>query len=169
MEKNDTLGSTSTPKLVYREERGEFGGVGKGHHLDKKREGEWIWYYKSGRPCMKETYRNGVLHGPYETYDYPGGEIFSKGHYNNGKREGVNEYWKGQKEGGYYWMRQEFKEDQFHGPWEEYNKHGELRRLLLFKEGIEIKSFSKEELKAHNEEIKEKGIATWRARISKLI
>jgi antitoxin component YwqK of YwqJK toxin-antitoxin module len=162
MEKPKNLESTPVPKLVYKEEREAEGFVAKGHYLDGKKEGTWTWYYKSGRPSMKQTYKNGLLHGPMETYDYPNGEILSKGHYINGKREGVKDYWKTQNEGGYYWMRHNYKDDKFHGLWECYNRKGILTELSGFKEGIAIKRASQKELDEHNEKIKEIGIDSWR-------
>lgn len=52
-----------------------------------KPDGEWNWYYPSGKILRQEYYRNGLRQGPILEY-HENGAILSKGQYENGLKEG---------------------------------------------------------------------------------
>ena len=55
---------------------------GEGSMKDGKKDGHWRYFYGRQEPWQEGPYRNGVRHGEWRG-------IVGKGHYENGKREGI--------------------------------------------------------------------------------
>jgi len=66
---------------------GHIDGIEEGLILDGKREGLWITYFSDERVLSKAHFDNGVLNGPFESYQ-SSGEIRAIGSYKDGKRSG---------------------------------------------------------------------------------
>jgi len=60
--------------------------LAEGVYVDKKREGNWI-FYSNGQKIAEETYADGLKHGVSKTY-YPTGELFEMSDWQNGKQDG---------------------------------------------------------------------------------
>jgi antitoxin component YwqK of YwqJK toxin-antitoxin module len=62
--------------------------IAEGFYLDSKKHGAWREYYdENGSIMLEESYKHGIQHGPYTSF-YPNGQVFSKGQFFNGLREG---------------------------------------------------------------------------------
>jgi antitoxin component YwqK of YwqJK toxin-antitoxin module len=86
-----------------------------------KKTGIWESYHNNGQLWSKGSYKNGKKEGYWEYYD--NGQLISKGLYKDGLRDGIWEY---------YWnngqlnMRGSFKDDKRDGIWEDYYRNGQL-------------------------------------------
>jgi antitoxin component YwqK of YwqJK toxin-antitoxin module len=62
--------------------------IAEGFYLDSKKHGAWREYYdENGSIMLEENYKHGIQHGLYTSF-YPNGQVFSKGQFSNGLREG---------------------------------------------------------------------------------
>lgn len=59
----------------------------KGYFIDKKREGQWIYYFKDGKKMSEEFYKDGKLEGKLINF-YPNGKTTEVTIYKNGLKEG---------------------------------------------------------------------------------
>lgn len=66
---------------------GQIDGIEEGLIRDGKKEGLWITYFSDGRVLSKAHFDNGVLNGPFESYQ-SSGDIRATGSYKDGKRSG---------------------------------------------------------------------------------
>ena len=57
-----------------------------GHFQNGRKYGQWVVRLSAGR-VMKETYMNGILHGPY-SFKWPKEGVMEEGSYANGKKHG---------------------------------------------------------------------------------
>lgn len=63
------------------------------HNKEGKKHGMWKCYFRfKNNVSFKETYIDGKLNGPFESYQ-PDGNILIKGHYINDKRYGIWEHY----------------------------------------------------------------------------
>lgn len=73
-------------KVVYYTQKAKP--ISRGKMLDKKREGEWIYYHQaSDSIMMTEEYQNDKLNGWQKTY-FTNGKLAEKTHYKEGKKDG---------------------------------------------------------------------------------
>lgn len=62
--------------------------IAEGFYLNNKKHGVWREYYdENGRIMLEEHYKHGLQHGAYTSF-HPNGQVFSKGQFLNGVREG---------------------------------------------------------------------------------
>lgn len=122
--------------------------VSEGDEINRKREGEWIYYHnKSNKVMMKENYKNGLLEGPKTVFfhnDKPAEESFYRegklhGIYkkfaHNGKTLEESNYENGMKHGsmiiydgdGKIAIQGQYKSDKPVGIWK-YYQNGKLQR-----------------------------------------
>lgn len=62
--------------------------IAEGVYVNNKKHGTWREYYDAtGSIMIEETYQHGIQHGPYTAF-HPNGQVWSKGQFKNGLREG---------------------------------------------------------------------------------
>lgn len=61
---------------------------GEGKMIDGKKEGEWVYYHKTGEILAKGPFKEGKENGYWEGY-VPKGDIYFKGNYINGNKVGT--------------------------------------------------------------------------------
>ena len=93
-------------------------------------------YNKNGAVKTSITYRRGKLHGPSRLYT-PGNHLISYTEYVNGKREGPAFSYYDNEQPKVLAYR---KNDKLDGTAKEFNRRGELVRVVTYKDGEEIKS-----------------------------
>jgi hypothetical protein len=59
-----------------------------GEFKDGKKDGWWVRYFKSGKKCTVQHYKDGLEDGPYEAYNDSTNALFTSGNYIKGFREG---------------------------------------------------------------------------------
>ena len=113
---------------------GEVSGVVEGKFKKGKKEGEWIFYYKTGQLQFKKNFKNGLLDGPYEFY-YENGQLDLKGSFKDGKREGLWESYYGNRQLGF---RGNYKNSIRVGFWEYFGEDGSVWTWMTgtYKNGI---------------------------------
>jgi len=83
------------------------------------------------RLSSKETFRNGVKHGPYQWY-FPGGQLFEQGTYVEGRLDGpYRAYW----ENGELYEEGTYRRGQFDGPRRWYLE-GRLIEVVTYHRGM---------------------------------
>ncbi|MDZ4822821.1 MAG: hypothetical protein SH856_05135 [Flavobacteriales bacterium] len=60
----------------------------EGEIKSEKRNGTWYSYYNNGNKWSMNTYIDGVLHGPYQTW-HENGQLFQVGQLESGKPTGI--------------------------------------------------------------------------------
>ncbi len=132
--------------------------MAKGKYVNQNvKDSVWEYYGVDGALMMKETYVNGVLHGPSYSY-FRNSRISRKAPYENGKLHGVyKEYWedngltrleihyeKGVRKGpikvyyddGKTYLIGYYEKDLPHGKWTVYYKDGSIEKELEYINGI---------------------------------
>jgi hypothetical protein len=77
------------------------------------KDGYWIDYFDGRRKSIVEFYENGILNGPYESYNNDTGTLMAQGNYVNGERD---------------------------GEWHLLNPHGEIIQTDMYRRGKVYKS-----------------------------
>jgi len=89
--------------------------------------------YKDGQLESKETYKNGQLHGLYESY-YENGQLQYKRNYKYEKRDGLTESYY---ENGQLFLKGNFIDGKEDGIWQTYHENGQLESKGNFIDGKE--------------------------------
>lgn len=92
---NIKIGTIQTPldyeyKMYYPDGKAIYK---KGFFINGKEEGEWNFYYKSGKPRSTGSFKEGKVNGSFAAY-YESGEVEQKGEYENGKLSKIEFYTK---------------------------------------------------------------------------
>mgnify|MGYP001417177894 FL=1 len=96
--------------------------ISEGMMLDKKREGEWVYYHqKSDSIMMIETYKNDSLYGFQKTY-FTNGKLAEKTNYVNGQKDGKSFIYA---DNGQVTKDLNYKDGELHGPAIYYTPKGE--------------------------------------------
>lgn len=120
----------NTAQVVYYSKSGRI--LSEGKMEGKNRIGEWLYYHKKGKGIMtKEFYVDGNLHGTKTVY-YLNHKIAEKLNYNNGEKEGVNNYYSPQ---GVILKKLLYKNDELHGPAVYYDAYGNVTLKGNYKNG----------------------------------
>ena len=95
--------------------------ISKGKMVDKKREGEWVYFHQeSDSIMMTEEYKNDTLHGLQKTY-FKNGNLAEKTEYSNGEKDGLSIIYA---DNGQITKKLNYKNGQLHGPAEYYTVKG---------------------------------------------
>lgn len=113
--------------------------VEKGFFQNKKREGEWSYFYDDGKPSLKVTYKGGVLNGKSLRYDLQG-NIIAELMYKDGTLTGNQIYFYQTGEKLSEGKMLNGKED---GAWKYYNQAGEFMGYVKYKNGKQIDELTK--------------------------
>lgn len=106
--------------------------VSEGKMDGKARIGEWVYYQKKSKEILtRENYLDGELHGLKTTY-YPNGIIAEEIAYENGKKQGVNNYYS---PANVLLKKLIYTNDQLHGPAKHYDASGQLIIDGQYKDG----------------------------------
>ncbi len=106
--------------------------VSEGKMKGKDRIGEWVYYHKKSNEVMtKEFYSNGKLEGIMTTY-YPNGKKTEETTYQNGTKEGLNNYYSYE---GILLKKLLYKDDKLHGSASYYNSQGKILHEGSYKNG----------------------------------
>jgi hypothetical protein len=57
-------------------------------NVNGQKHGKYIEYFEGGNPSVSATFMNGILNGPYKSFDGDGATILEEGLYKNGKKDG---------------------------------------------------------------------------------
>lgn len=71
------VNGTGNYKEYYHEYNDDWHLLLEGRLQSGKREGEWKYYFESGSLSHMETYKDGVLHGPYKVFNQEGKLLYS--------------------------------------------------------------------------------------------
>jgi len=105
----------------------------EGQFVDKKREGEWIYYHKGKNVVMmKENYKNNKLNGLKSIY-YENGELAETQEYINGIMHGENFVYGAN---GNLLQYYNYKEGTLHGLTKIYNPKGDLTQEGNYRNGL---------------------------------
>lgn len=103
---------------------------------DGRLNGTYTSYYENGQPHIKCLFKNGACDGPYEER-YPNGQIRFTGTYAHGKlQDGRYTVYR---DNGYIDHRFSLKDNRYHGPFEGFDKYGNLTTVTTFQNGVIIK------------------------------
>ena len=113
--------------------------IEKGYYQYKKQVGEWQYFYFDGKPSLKATYKDGVLHGKSIRYDLQG-NIIAELNYTEGELTGKQTY--------FYQTGEKLSEGEMvngkeEGAWRYYNQSGEFMGYVKYKNGKQINELSK--------------------------
>ena len=83
------------------------------------------------------TFRNGKKEGPWVSYYYENGQVWSEGTYKDGKMHGP---WVKYYDNGQLWEKGTYKDGKSDGPWVYYNQNGTVyeKETGTFKNGVKI-------------------------------
>jgi antitoxin component YwqK of YwqJK toxin-antitoxin module len=106
------------------EEKDDDGNLELTGYLNEKykQEGEWTFYYPSGKVEHIETYSNGVLNGTFKAL-FENGNTKRKGAYKNGQQVG---YWREYHPNGQLKILAQFSNGEKSGVWKYYDEEGNL-------------------------------------------
>ncbi|GAA4319922.1 hypothetical protein GCM10023115_46670 [Pontixanthobacter gangjinensis] len=106
--------------------------ISEGKMLNKKREGEWLYFHQqSDSIMMKEDYRNDLLHGLQETF-YPNGKLAEKTEYSKGEKHGKSFIYA---DNGQVTKELTYQNGKLHGPATYYNVKSEKTMEGSYLEG----------------------------------
>lgn len=132
-----SIAQEETKKWVKKNNNGVI--VQTGFYKNKKREGEWNFFYDDGMPSLKVTYKRGVLNGKSYRYDLQG-NIIAELYYKDGELTGNQIY--------FYQTGQKLSEGKMingkeEGAWKYYSQNGDFMGYVKYKNGKQINELSK--------------------------
>ena len=107
--------------------------LAEGPFLNKKRTGEWSFYFSNGRLKGKGRYIKSRMEGPWKLY-HPNGKLKSQGAYHENFRTG---HWTLYSNQGWKKSEGAFKDGYKHGAWTEYYPNGKVFYKGNFRKNLE--------------------------------
>lgn len=106
----------------------------KGFFIDKKRVGNWIYYFKDGKTMSTETYKDGKLNGKVINF-YPNGKTTEITVYENGERNGLSQKFSSK---GILIEEVHYKNDKENGLAKYFELNGNLKETGIYKDGKRV-------------------------------
>ena len=117
--------------VVYYTQQGKP--ISKGKIVDKKREGEWVYYHqKSDSVMMTEIYKNDKLNGLQKTY-FTNGQLAEKTNYLNGEKDGESLIYA---DNGNVMKQLNYKDGKLNGPAYYFTASGEKSIDGFYSKGV---------------------------------
>jgi len=106
----------------------------RGYFLNKKRIGQWIYYFKDGKKMSEEFYKEGKLDGVLTNF-YPNGKATEISIYKNGMKEGLSKMFTSD---GILIEEVTFKHNKENGLAKFFELNGSLKEVGNYKEGKRV-------------------------------